>query len=203
MFFRQIAVGPMQNFSYLIGCERTKQAAVIDCGFEADKIFAEAQKNGYRIAKILLTHVHYDHSGAAEQLSELSGAPILMNPDSRKKSGKSPLHGAWVIPEKTEPVEADDKIVIGDLVGTVIAAPGHQRDHLLFLFDPYLFCGDTLFIEGAGRTDFADSDPQAMEQTLRMLKTLPDHLMVCPGHDYGSVPMRTLGEEKRMNPHLV
>ncbi len=202
MFFRQIAVGPMQNFCYLIGCEQTKEAAAIDCGFEAEKIYEEATANDYHITKILLTHVHYDHSGAVEELAALTSGSIFMNPESNKKQGQSPIHGHWIIPHNTNPLQANNIIKVGSLKGKVMASPGHQNDHLMFVFDPYLFSGDTLFIEGTGRTDLPDSDPEKMQETLAIMGTLPDHLIVCAGHDYGSVPMRTLGEEKRANRFL-
>ena len=203
MFFQQLSVGPMQNLVYLLGCEQTKQAAVIDCGFESERILAAAEGAGYRISKILLTHVHYDHSGAADALAHLTGAPICMNPESEWKRDESPARGMWVIPEETQPIRPGEKITIGALSGTIIATPGHQQDHLSFIFDPYLFAGDALFIDGCGRTDLPDSDPAAMQKTLQMIATeLPDHLVVCPGHDYGPVPMRTLAEEKRSNRNL-
>lgn len=193
----------MQNFSYLIGCDNTKDAAVIDCGFEPEMILCEAETNGYKITKILLTHVHYDHSSAAERLSELTGAPIFMNPESVWKRGENPTRGYWVIPQVSQPIGAGESISIGKLQGEIIASPGHQRDHLMFLFDPYLLAGDTLFIDGCGRTDLPDSDPEAMQEALKIIATkLPDHLIVCPGHDYGSVPTRSLGEEKLSNPNL-
>ena len=193
----------MQNLVFLIGCETTKEAAVIDCGFEPEVILAAAEQADYRISKILLTHVHYDHSGAAEQLAALTGAAIYMNPESEWKREHSPARGMWVIPQETRPIRPDETVLIGRREGRIIASPGHQRDHLMFIFDPYLLAGDTLFIEGCGRTDLPDSDPTAMQETLRMIATtLPDHLIVCPGHDYGPVPTRTLGEEKRLNPNL-
>jgi len=202
IWWKQVPVGRMQNFSYLVGCPENKECAVVDCGFEPEKIARFAKNEGFTITKILLTHVHYDHSGSAEVLSGLTGAKIYMNPESQRKHDTLIERGMWSVPKKTTPLLPGDRVSVGNLSGRVIGAPGHQNDHLLLLFDPYLFTGDTLFIGRIGRTDFVDSDPQKMQETLNKIITLPDHLIVCPGHDYGSVKTRSLREEKVINPHL-
>lgn len=202
MFFRQIEVGPMQDFSYIIGCEKTKESAIIDCGFEPEKLLHIIQKKGYVLKKIFLTHVHYDHSGAAEELSKNSGAEIFMHPESRKKVNKSTQKGMWIIPQETTDISEGDSPFVGEIKGKVISAPGHQSDHLLYIFGEYLFTGDVLFIDGIGRTDLPDSSPEEMKNTLNKFFTLPENLIVCPGHDYGSVTMRTLEQEKKYNIHL-
>lgn len=192
----------MQNFSYLLGCQKTKECAVIDCGFEAEKIQKEAEKNGYHITKIFLTHVHYDHSGAAEELAKKTRAEIFMNKKSEEKRGKNVENGMWIIPKKTTPLFPEDHIHIGEISGKVLSAAGHQSDHFLFLFDTFLFTGDTLFIDSIGRTDLPDGNPEEMKKTLNNICTLDENIFLCPGHDYGSVPLRTLREEKISNPYL-
>ncbi|MEI7511245.1 MAG: MBL fold metallo-hydrolase [Candidatus Peregrinibacteria bacterium] len=237
-FFLQIPVGAMQNFSYLVG-EENGEVACIDPGWDAEKIFLLAQKNGVHITKILLTHVHYDHSGAAEALLEMvcssrDGACTVSTPTPNTsctistpvlqcvstpqifasanipkwKRNASPDHGKWVVPQNFTPISGETQdftslqFSIGKFPIQVYDAPGHQSDHLLFEIAEYLFTGDTLFIGNIGGTHFEDSNPEEMQKTLKMISTLPDSLIVCPGHDYGAVPMRTLGEEKMLNPYL-
>jgi glyoxylase-like metal-dependent hydrolase (beta-lactamase superfamily II) len=202
MFFQQILVGEMKNFSYLVGCRKRKECAAIDCGFDAKKIQQEAIKVGYRITKILLTHVHYDHSGCTEELSLLTGAPIYMNRKSEKKRGKIAEKGMWYVPKDVNFLSEGQSIEIGDIQGKILSAPGHQSDHFLYIFGKYLFTGDTLFIGGIGRTDLPDSDPREMKKTLSKIMCLSDEYVVCPGHDYGEVKTRTLGEEKQKNMYL-
>ncbi len=202
MFFQQIPVGHMDNFVYLIGCPKTKECAVIDCGFDPEIIQQKAKIHNYTITKIFLTHVHYDHSGSADILAALTGADIYMNPESEKKQGINPSKGMWIIPKKTIPVSGGDTIKIGEISGKVHSAPGHQNDHLLYTIGDYLFTGDTLFIGGIGRTDFMDSDPKKMNNTLNKICTLSDDLIVCPGHNYGKKKTNTLREEKETNPFL-
>ncbi|QQS59508.1 MBL fold metallo-hydrolase [Candidatus Peregrinibacteria bacterium] len=202
MFFKRIPVGPMQNNSYLIGCEKTKEALVVDCGFEAEKIQKIAKQNGYTIVGIVLTHVHYDHSGAADALSEITKAPIYAHEKTEKKRGQKINEGMWSIPKKFTPLTEGEEIAFGEESGRVLFAPGHQSDHILFRTDLYLFTGDTLFIEGIGRTDFPDSSSEDMQRTLNTIIDLPENLVICPGHDYGSVPMRKLAEERKYNMYL-
>ncbi len=203
MFCKRIPVGQMKNNIYLIADEHTKTGAVIDAGFEHEKVLQYAAKKEIEIKAICLTHVHYDHSGEADQIAQKNGAPIYAHPKIEKKRFQTPENGFWVIPEKYESVKAGDTITIGSFHILVHETPGHQSDHLTFEAENHIFTGDTLFIESVGRTDLPDSDPTVQEKTLKHIATWDDHLIVCPGHDYGSVPTRKLGEEKKLNPYLA
>lgn len=197
----QIPVGSMANFAYLIGDEITKKAAIIDPGFETEKIIKIAEENNFKITKILLTHFHFDHSGEAEKIAKKTGAKIYGHYLAKEKNKINPL-GFWKIPKIFLPLKNKDEIVIGNMKGQAISTPGHQNDHLCFLFENNIFTGDALFIDGIGRTDLPDSDPAKMNETLKFFKSLPDDVLVYPGHDYGSVPFRTIGQEKQKNSFL-
>ncbi len=212
-FFLQIPIGDMDNFSYLIG-DYDGDVACIDPGWDSKKIFAIAQAHGVNITKILLTHVHYDHSGEAEELlnillptregiSEESIPKIFASaciPLWKKNS--FPPNGRWVVPKLFTPLTPQTPLHIGKFPIKIYDVPGHQSDHLMFEIEGYLFTGDTLFIGRIGRTDIEDSSATDMKNSLEIVKHLPDPLIVCPGHDYGEVPMRSLGEEKLLNPYL-
>ena len=203
IIFQQIPIGPMQNFAYLIGCPETRQAAVFDCGFEARKVFQIAKSLDLAISDLFLTHVHYDHSGAAEELQKLTSCNIWMNPASRWKQGHE-KEGHWVIPRNHKTIDANTmSITFENITGSVLRTPGHQADHLSFIVDKYFIAGDALFIDGSGRVDLPDSDSDAAIKTLEMISTLDDGLIICPGHDYGSVSLDTLGNQKKTNPHLA
>ncbi len=200
MFFQQLQLGPMQNFCYLLGCAETKECAVIDCGFEHEKLLQKATSNGYKITKIFLTHFHYDHSAETEALAEQTGAKIFGHESAE---GKSEMGGLFVIPEKIAFLRDDQEISIGNIQGVALHTPGHESSHMVYIFDDmYFFTGDCLFIGKSGRTDLPDSNPEDMQKSLERIKNLPDELIVYPGHDYGEVPFRTLGEEKELNPYL-
>lgn len=199
MFFEQIPVGTMKNFAYLVGDEERKVCVCIDPGWEAEKIWERAEGAGMQIESILLTHVHYDHSGAAEELAERTGAKIFAStllPEWKKENS------VFVVPKNRTGISEGDALSIGNIPIEILEVPGHQSDHLAFIIGKYLFTGDVLFIDSIGRTDLEDSDPNQMESSLQKLFTLSDDLLVCSGHDYGSVPIRTLGEEKQKNPFL-
>ncbi len=198
MFFRQLKLGHMENFSYLIGCEDTREAAVIDCGFSCDVLIKEAENNGYTIRKIFLTHFHYDHSQEAELLSSKTGAEIFGHEQGNEKRKENVY--ACVIPKEFTPLRDGDEISVGNIRGKVIHTPGHQSDHICLLFKDYLMTGDMLFIGSVGRIDLPDSNPDDMEESIKKLKSFPDTLIVYPGHDYGDAPFQTLGEEKKGNP---
>lgn len=200
MFFRQIHIGNMKNFAYLIGCEESRECAVVDPGFDHDKILSIAQEHQYRITTILLTHFHYDHSGQAEILSGKTGATIYGHKRGKLKRNQV---GNWIIPSDFCEIDADEQISIGTLRCTALHTPGHQSDHICYLFGDRIFTGDTLFVNKIGRVDFADGEPQKMKESLERLKQLPDELLVFSGHDYGHVAFRTLGEEKLENPYLT
>ena len=212
IYFKQIALGPMQNFFYLIGDPETKTAAVFDCAFEPQKIVDIAEQDGYRITDLFLTHVHYDHSATADELQSISHCNVWMNPASSWKEGKRTGH--WIIPSDYKPFDMEAKsIQIGSMTGQILATPGHQNDHLSFIIYPpkpsiegeasgYFISGDALFINGSGRVDLPDSNPEAALETLAHINSLPDDLIVCPGHDYGDVPTDSLGHQKQSNPHL-
>lgn len=197
----QIPVGTMQNFAYLLADESTNEAAVVDPGFEPEKILQKAEAEHLTIKKILLTHFHYDHAAAADQLAQLTGAKIYGHEHAQSKRGREE-EGKWVVPKVFTGLADSQELRVGNIVGTAIATPGHQADHLCYLFDDCIFSGDALFIETAGRTDLPDSNAQAMLQTFEFFKSLPDAVMIYPGHDYGSVPSRTIGEEKKYNRFL-
>lgn len=201
MFFKQLKVGNMGNFSYLIGCEDTKECAVIDCGFGVNYILNEINRNNFNLAKVFLTHVHFDHSCGVNEIKRKSGCDIYLNQKSLLKKNKNLRNGYWFLPEKYKIIK--NPLNIGNIKGCFIESPGHQEDHLIFIFDKYLFTGDVLFIDGCGRTDLDGSDFFDMQKTLEKIKNLPGDLIVCPGHDYGSVKIRTLKEEKTKNKCLM
>lgn len=200
MIFEQISVGTMNNFVYLLGDEISREAILVDAGFEPQKIITVLRKHNLRLTQILLTHFHYDHSSCAEELSQLTGARILASEKGIWKRNENPERGYWVIPSSFDFIDEETEIFLGPIPGKVLETPGHQNDHLCFCFDKFLFTGDLLFVGNVGRTDLPDSDPVKMKKSLEKISILSDDFVVCPGHDYGEISMRTLGEERHKNP---
>lgn len=185
------------------------RAAVIDPGGDADDIMAEIAERGLRVGKILLTHGHIDHAGAAAELSQRLGVPI---------EGPQREEAFWLdqLPAQsdlfdfppTAPLTPDrwledgDRVRVGDLVLEVIHTPGHTPGHVCYVHRPsrLAFVGDVLFAGSIGRTDFPRGDQATLLYSIRhKLFPLGDDIRFVPGHG----PMSTFGDERRHNPFVA
>ena len=194
MIFEQIEVGNMQNFSYIIGDEESKECAVIDAGWEAEKLVEIAKNKGLEIKYILLTHNHYDHINSLPKLFELTNAKIIVH-----ENDANAIENLG-IPYKT--VKAGDKITVGKLKIKVLHTPGHTPGSVCFIVENKIFTGDMLFVEAIGRVDLAGGNIEDMYNSLQKLKELDNEIEVCPGHDYGSKKRSTIAYEKENNAYM-
>lgn len=186
VIFLQIKSSLLQNFSYLIGDEKSGMAAVVDPPLEAEKILSIARENKLMIAYVINTHTHGDHVAGNERVASITDAKIVMH-----KSGKG---------RRDIQVEDGDEISLGHEKIKVIHTPGHSPDGICLLVGNRILTGDTLFVGECGRTDLPGGSSEALYESLfNKLLRLPDELEVYPGHDYGPEPCSTLGFEKRHN----
>ena len=192
MIIKQIAIGYMDNFSYLIGCETTRQALVIDPGSDVDQIVSIARKENLEIVTIVNTHGHGDHTAGNAALKERTGARVVIY---ELDGDRYPAADVLLSDEKT--------LQLGDLTVDVIHTPGHTPGGICLHARGNLFTGDTLFVGDSGRTDLAGGDRPAMGKSICRLMELPDDTVVWPGHDYGPTPSSTLGWEKRNNVNAI
>ena len=188
MIVRQLEVGYMDNFCYIVGCEKTRKALVIDPGPDADKIAALAQKDGLEIVTIVNTHAHGDHTAGNAKLKALTGAKIMIH---ELDAGGYPDADVLLGDEKN--------LQLGEIVFDVIHTPGHTPGGICLHARGNLFTGDTLFVGDSGRTDLAGGDRPTLGKSIRRLMELPESTVVWPGHNYGPTPSSTLGWEKRNN----
>ncbi|MFH1874721.1 MAG: MBL fold metallo-hydrolase [Pseudomonadota bacterium] len=193
LFVKQIAIGPMMNFAYLVGANQSQEAIAIDVAWDAQKIIDEAKKAGRQIAAILLTHTHYDHCNAVDDFTRQQQVPIYVH-----KSETSGLSQNL----KLKPTQEGLKLEIAGLQIECLHSPGHTPGSQCFLIDDALFTGDTLFVGNCGRVDLPGSSPKDMENSLLRLSKLPETVVVYPGHDYGDSRTSTIGEEKRSNYYM-
>jgi len=202
-------VGTISTNCYLVGCTETKEALIIDPGFdtkaEAQKILAEAKKHNLTIKYIVNTHGHPDHTSGNKILKELTGAEILIHEfDTPKLADTNENLLAFFGLRSTSPpadkiLHEGDIIQIGTIKLKVIHTPGHSKGGVSLLGDDFVFTGDTLFAGSIGRYDFPDASYRELMRSIRdKLATLPDHVRVYSGHG----PSTTIGEEKRSNPFL-
>ena len=188
----------MQNFSYIIGDEKTKEAAVVDAGWEIDKLIDISNKEKLKIKKIILTHSHYDHVQKVNELAEKTKAAVYFHElefNEIKKTIKNPAI-------KIIKLKNNDEIKIGKIKIKVIHTPGHTPGAICLLFENKLVTGDTLFVNAIGRTDLTGGDSIKLFESLQKLKKLNDNIEVYPGHDYGEIPFSTIGNEKKNNPYF-
>ncbi|MBI3034838.1 MBL fold metallo-hydrolase [Candidatus Woesearchaeota archaeon] len=198
MLFKQIHVGPMQNFSYIIGDEESREAAVIDSGWEADRLISIAGREKLKINKIILTHSHYDHVQKVDELASKTDAIVYFHDDDSneiKKTIKNPNI-------KLHKLKNNDTINIGKIKIKIIHTPGHSPGAICLLAENRLFTGDTLFVNAIGRTDLPGGDAIKLFESLQKLKKLDDSIEIYPGHDYGEIPFSTIGGEKKTNPYF-
>ena len=189
MIFEQIRHGGC--LSYLVGCEETRSAAVIDPELSgADRYVALAAEKGLRVKYVVDTHTHADHFTASRELGRELRVPVVM-------------HAQAAAPFVDLRLEDGETLAVGALRLGVIATPGHTNDSMCLVLSDRVLTGDTLLIGGTGRTDLPTGDPDALYDSLfGKLLELGDGLLVFPAHDYKGRSHTTLGAEKASNPRL-
>jgi glyoxylase-like metal-dependent hydrolase (beta-lactamase superfamily II) len=216
LYFRQLLSGrdfargdmmarQMVNFVYLIGDRATGEAVVVDPAYAVVDLLDILAADGMRLAGVLGTHFHPDHLGGEMAGWSLEGISTLL------EHVQVPVHVQhdelpWV--ERTTGVGGDDLVGhssgdilrVGEVQIELIHTPGHTPGSQCFLVDGRLVAGDTLFLEGCGRTDFPGSDPLAMYESLHTrLARVPDTAILFPGHMYSADASASMGETRRWN----
>jgi len=194
MYFRQLELGPMANFVYLVGDPETKTCAVIDPAWDAETIFNTAEADGYKIERILVTHGHHDHINGIE--------PLLARVDARVHVHEQDAFALPALGDAIKTVVGGDRLDLGKLSIRCLHTPGHTEGSQCFRFEGNLMTGDTLFIRSCGRVDFENSDPEKMWASLKGLAGMEDSLVVMPGHNYSEEKSVSLGVEKGQNRFL-
>jgi hydroxyacylglutathione hydrolase len=207
VYLKQMELGPMQNFVYLIGDPATRECVVVDPAWEIDTIVDTAQADGFSITGALVTHTHQDHVGGSLESWGMPGRIPGVEELLEKVRAKVYVHKAereFLKGFGSDLVKVDnhDTLPVGRLTLEFLHTPGHTPGSQCFLVDGRLVSGDTLFIGSCGRTDLPGSDPSEMYFSLtQRLGALPDQTILLPGHNYGGVSS-TLGNEKRQNPFM-
>lgn len=208
MILRRFTVGALDTNCYVVGCPETWKAMIIDPGFdsraEAEKTLKEIEGLNLEVKLILNTHGHPDHTTGNRIVKEATGATILIHEEDAPMmtTTRGPFrfwgfHGSS--PPADRVLHDGDTVQVGNLIFRVLHTPGHSPGSISLLGDDVVFTGDTLWTGTIGRIDLPGSSPEDMTLSLReKLMTLPDHVMIYPGHG----PSSTIGHEKRYNPFL-
>lgn len=203
MFIETIVVGPLQENCYVVACEKTKEAVIIDPGAEADRIYDVVGSHDLSLTAILNTHGHPDHVGAVADLVERTSVPFLMHQDDVfliEGFDSDPIR--VFLQTKTPPkphrfLQDHEILKIGSLTVTVAHTPGHSPGSVCFLVEDVIFSGDTLFANSIGRTDLPGGNQQQLLRSIQeRLLSQADNIIVYPGHGHPT----TIGHERRFNP---
>jgi glyoxylase-like metal-dependent hydrolase (beta-lactamase superfamily II) len=191
---KQLELGPMQNFVYLIGDSATREAAVVDPGWEVPKILQAAHDDGYRLTKVFVTHHHFDHVMGLGELLKVVDMPVHVHREDA---------AMLQVPRSAlKPLSGGEAVQVGGLSVALIHTPGHTPGSQCLLVDGHLLSGDTLFVQACGRWDLPGGDPAALYHSLTKLKQLEETTLLCPGHNYAKTPTSTMAQEQRANPFL-
>jgi glyoxylase-like metal-dependent hydrolase (beta-lactamase superfamily II) len=215
LYFRQLLSGrdfadgdviatQMRNFAYLIGDRQTGDCLVVDPAYAAGDLVDALEADGMHLSGVLVTHHHPDHVGGSMMGFELKGLAELMervsvpvHVNSEEALYVSRITGISM-GDLTQH-ENGDKVSVGDIAIELLHTPGHTPGSQCFLLDGRLVAGDTLFLEGCGRTDFPGGDSDEMFRSLQKLARLPGDPTVFPGHWYSLEASASLSEVKRTN----
>jgi hydroxyacylglutathione hydrolase len=205
LLVHQLSVGPLQVNCFVVACQRTREAMVIDPGEDGPRILQLAESNGYQVKKIVNTHGHFDHIGANQPVKEATGAVLMMHeadlPLLQNARNHAQAYGLTVSPspDPDKFLNEGDIFSVGEQSFSIFHVPGHSPGSICLLSDGHLFVGDVLFAGSVGRTDLPGGDFDALVEGVReKLFRLPADTIVHPGHG----PDTTIGREKQMNPFV-
>ena len=205
MIIKKLEVGPIMANCFVLGCESTKEAVVIDPGDDADRILMTLAKAELKVKYLINTHGHFDHVGANKKMKEATSASIAIHagdePMLTELSRSASMFGlsAENSPPADQLIEDGDEISFGEITLKVIHTPGHSPGGVCLHTPGHLFAGDTLFAGSIGRTDLPGGDYDTLIASIKnRLLELPEDTVVYTGHG----PETSIGNEKRMNPFL-
>ncbi len=201
----QMSVGPLQVNCFIVYCDKTKQAMVVDPGEEASRILQFVERHGLHVSKVVNTHCHFDHIGANQQVVDATGAELMLHKDDlpllQNARNHAQVYGLQVAPspQPDKLLGQGDTFQLGELTFQVIHVPGHSPGGICLLSQGHLFVGDVLFSGSIGRTDLPGGDYDSLVEGVReRLFSLDDDTVVHPGHG----PDTTIGRERQMNPFV-
>jgi glyoxylase-like metal-dependent hydrolase (beta-lactamase superfamily II) len=215
LYFKQLLAGrdfaksddlasQMVNFVYLIGDRITRETLIIDPAYAVSELLDIARQDEMNVVGALATHYHADHVGGSMMGMNIEGAARLLQLED------VPIHiqtdeAPWI--QRTTGIALDslrlhasgDKVSVGEIEVTLLHTPGHTPGSQCFLVENMLIAGDTLFLEGCGRTDLPGSNPEQMFESLQLLGKLDEDVIVYPGHQYSIPKCMSMGEVRNTN----
>ena len=205
LYFRQIEVGPMANFAYLIGSRSSGEAVLVDPAWQVQDLLKVVEEDEMKVAGVLITHTHADHAGGDMRGHGIEGvAELLEHCDTKVYVHKSEADRLSVPASSVVGTDEHSQIPLGNFTLEFIHTPGHTPGSQCFKLADRLVSGDTLFIGACGRTDLPGSNPEDMYHSLtQKLMKLDEQTIVFPGHNYAAhATYSSIEQEKANNPYL-
>jgi len=195
LYVRQLKLGPMENFVYLVGAEGARETAIVDPAWDVAAGLRAAEEDGRTITHALISHHHFDHvNGLPEVLAQGAIRVFAHRADVPRLAPE--------LQREVTPLDAGEAVEVGPLRIAAMHTPGHTPGSTCWHAGDGLFAGDTVFVNACGRCDLAGGDPEAMFQSLKRVSQLPDEVRLYPGHDYGDVPVSSVARERERNPYF-
>ncbi len=209
MIIEQIVTGKAEVFCYILGCEKSSKAVIIDPGGNEEEILSRLHELQLELVYIINTHSHPDHTCGNDKIKNATGAAVVMHKDDQallqnKEAAASFKSMGLPLAKKVDVLVNDgDVLHFGECSLTVIHTPGHTPGGICLYTDKNLFTGDSLFVSAAGRVDLPGGDFNTLLASLEKgIASLPDDTIIWPGHNYGETVTSTIGREKKENPFL-
>jgi len=199
MYVRQLKLGPMDNFVYLVGAEGSRETAIVDAAWDVDAALRAAEEDGRTVTHALVSHHHFDH---------VNGLPALL----AARGVRVHAHAADVpqlpaeLQGEVSALRGGDAVEVGPMRVRALHTPGHTPGSTCWQVEGAeggLFSGDTVFVNACGRCDLAGGDPEQMYESLKRISELDPALKLYPGHDYGDVPVSSIAREREKNPYFA
>ncbi|MDA8312012.1 MAG: MBL fold metallo-hydrolase [Actinomycetota bacterium] len=216
LYFRQLLSGrdfacddpvarQMVNYVYAIGDRKSSEVLLVDPAYRVGELLDLVETDGMRVVGVLATHYHFDHVGGSAMGYDVEGVAALL------ERVQVPVHVQraelpWVVratglaERDLTPHDSGDVVSVGEVAVELVHTPGHTPGSQCFYVEGRLVSGDTLFLQGCGRTDLPGGDPEALYESLtQRLAKVPDDTLVYPGHRYSEQPFAGMGETRRTN----
>jgi len=199
MYVRQLQLGPMENFVYLVGADDSPETAIVDPAWDVDAALRAAEEDGRRVTHALVSHHHFDHVNGLPALLAARGVRVHAHAADVPKLAPE-LQG------EVAPLRGGDLVEVGPMRIRALHTPGHTPGSTCWQVEGSvggLFSGDTVFASACGRCDLAGGDPEQMYQSLRRISELDPAMKLYPGHDYGEVKVSSIAREREKNPYFA
>ena len=195
LYVRQLKLGPMENFVYLVGAEGARETAIVDPAWDVAAGLRAAEEDGRTITHALISHHHFDHVNGLPEVLAQGGIRVFAHRADVPRLAPE-------LQREVTPLDAGEAVEVGPLRIAAMHTPGHTPGSTCWHAGDGLFAGDTVFVNACGRCDLAGGDPEAMFQSLKRVSQLPAEVRLYPGHDYGDVPVSSVARERERNPYF-